>query len=133
SRSVGIEHEGFAGSSSHPASLYNASALLSRNICDRRGIPKQHRTVGPGILGHVDANNCCCGGSHWDPGPGWDWSYYINQVIGGTPLNSAFVNQSYQSTMQAGSQAVVWVEYKNTGTETWQRGGSNPVHLGTWN
>lgn len=132
SRAVGLEHEGYAGSSSHPVTLYNASALLSRNICDRRGIPKQKTTVGPGIIGHIDVTNCCCG-THWDPGNGWDWGYYIGQVVGTPALDSAYNAQSYQSTMVAGSTAIVWVEYRNTGSSTWQMGGSNPVHLGTWN
>ena len=91
SRSIGHEHEGYAGSASHPVSLYNASALLSRNICDRRGILKQHRTCAPGILGHNDANNCHCGGDHWDPGGGWDWTYYINAINGTTWQNPPYL------------------------------------------
>ncbi|MBP6963511.1 MAG: N-acetylmuramoyl-L-alanine amidase [Armatimonadetes bacterium] len=53
--------------------------------------------------------------------------------VGGVALDSSYNNQSYQATMMAGSTAIVWVEYKNTGTETWYTGGSNPVRLGTWN
>jgi N-acetyl-anhydromuramyl-L-alanine amidase AmpD len=133
SRSVGIEHEGYASSSSHPVALYNASALLTRNICDRRGIPKAHNGCPPGVLGHIDANNCVCGPGHTDPGAGWDWGYYISQINGGVALDSAYNNQSYTASMVAGSTAVVWVEYKNTGTTTWTRGGANGVNLGTWN
>jgi hypothetical protein len=90
-RSVGIEHEGYAASSSHPAALYNASALLTRNICDRRGIPKAHNGCPPGILGHIDANNCVCGPGHTDPGAGWDWGYYINQVNGVNYTNPPYL------------------------------------------
>ena len=116
SRSLGIEHEGYAASGSHPASLYNASGLLSRDMCNRWGIPKAHRSCAPGILGHNDANNCHCGGSHWDPGGGWDWGYYIEQVNGAPPPPSyaAHYNaQSYPATMTAGSTAIVWAEYVN--------------------
>ncbi len=119
---IGIEHEGYAGSSSHPASLYNASALLARDVCNRWGIAKQHNTCPPGILGHVDINNCVCGGSHWDPGGGWDWAYYIQQVTGTPPTPqwaAAYHAQSYPSTMTAGTTAIAWVEYTNTGTGTW--------------
>lgn len=122
SRSVGIEHEGYASSSSHPASLYNASALLCRNICDRRGIAKAHHTCPPGILGHIDANNCVCGGTHWDPGSGWDWGYFINQINGTPPpatWAATYRAQSYPSTMVAGSTAIVWAEFNNTGTGHW--------------
>lgn len=125
SRSVGIEHEGYAASSSHPASLYNASALLSRNICDRRGIAKAHHTCPPGILGHIDANNCVCGPGHTDPGNGWDWNYYIQQVQGTPPpptWAATFNAQSYASSMQAGSTATVWAEFRNDGTGHWKHG-----------
>lgn len=122
SRSIGLEHEGYAGSSSHPTSLYNASAALCRNICDRRGIAKAHRTCPPGILGHNDANNCVCGGTHWDPGGGWDWGYFINRINGTTPpptWAATYRAQSYPSTMVAGSTAIVWAEFNNTGTGHW--------------
>ena len=82
---VGIEHEGYAGSGSHPQSLYDASALLTRDICNRWGIGKEHNGCPPGVEGHVDINNCVCGPGHWDPGDGWDWGYYMQQVNGVTP------------------------------------------------
>ncbi len=131
SRSLGIEHEGYAASSSHPTSLYNASGLLTRDMCNRWGIPKAHRSCAPGILGHNDANNCHCGGSHWDPGGGWDWGYYIQVVAGAPPPPSyaAHYNaQSYPASMTAGSTAVVWAEYVNDGTATWGHAATN---LGT--
>ncbi len=83
SRSIGYEHEGYTAAASHPQAQYDASALLSRDVCNRWGIPKQHNTVGPGIIGHVDVTNCCCG-THTDPGNGWDWNYYIGKVNAGT-------------------------------------------------
>ncbi len=122
-RSIGIEHEGYASSSSHPASLYNASALLCRNICDRRGIAKAHHTCPPGILGHGDANNCVCGGTHWDPGSGWDWNYFIGQINGTPPpptWAATYTAHSYSSSMQAGSTAIVWAEFRNDGTGHWK-------------
>ncbi|HOB75110.1 MAG TPA: immunoglobulin domain-containing protein [Phycisphaerae bacterium] len=131
SRSIGFEHEGYAASSSHPTSLYNASAALAKNICDRRGIIKAHRTCAPGILGHNDANNCHCGGTHWDPGSGWNWTYYINQINGTPPpptWNATYKAQSYPSSMVAGSTATVWAEFTNTGTGEWKH---SQTYLGT--
>ncbi len=119
--SIGIEHEGFAGSPSHPQPLYDASALLARDICDDWGIPKQKRTVRPGIIGHIDVTNCCCG-THWDPGPGWDWSYYIAQITGAPPppdWDAEYVGQSYPADMDPGTTAIVWAEFNNLGTQTW--------------
>lgn len=54
--------------------------------------------------------------------------------VGTTPaLDSTYHAQSYQATMMAGTTATVWVEYNNTGTETWTNSGSNPVRLGASN
>ncbi len=131
SRSIGIENEGYASSSSHPQSLYDACGLLVRDICNSWGIPKEHRSCPPGILGHIDANVCVCGGTHWDPGNGWDWSYFIGVVQGSPPPPSyaAHYNaQSYPSTMVAGSTATAWAEYVNDGTATW---GHAATRLGT--
>jgi len=133
--SVGIEHEGYAASSSHPQALYDASALLTRDICNRWGIPKVKTTPagtcgGSGIVGHIDITRCCCG-THTDPGNGWNWTYYIQQVTGTppTPEYAASYNaQSYPSSMVAGSTATAWVEYKNNGTATWTHGNTR---LGT--
>ena len=54
--------------------------------------------------------------------------------VGGTPaLDSTYRAQSYTATMMAGTTATVWVEYNNTGAETWTNSGSNPIRLGTSN
>jgi len=121
SRSIGIEHEGYASSPSHPQALYDASGLLARDICDSWGIPKEKRTVGPGILGHIDVTRCCCG-THTDPGNGWDWNYYIQVVQGAPPpptWAATFHAESYPSSMVAGSTAIVWAEFVNQGTGVW--------------
>jgi len=128
---IGDENEGYAESPSHPASLYNAAGLLFRDICNRWGIPKQHNGCPPGILGHIDINNCVCFGSHWDPGGGWDWGYFIGVVQGAPPpptYAAHYVGQSYPATMVAGSTAVAWAEYMNDGTATW---GHAATRLGT--
>ncbi len=120
SRAIGYEHEGYAAQS-HPTSQYNASALLSRDICNRWGIPKAKRSTGPGILGHHDVTICCCG-THTDPDPGWDWNYYIQQVNGTPPppaWAATYNAQSYPATMTAGATAVVWAEFRNDGTSSW--------------
>ena len=131
SRSIGIENEGYAGSSSHPQSLYDASGLLTRDICNSWGIPKEHRGCAPGILGHNDANNCHCYGTHWDPGGGWDWGYFIGVVAGAPPpptWAASYRAQSYPSSMTAGATAIVWAEFTNTGTGEWKHA---QTYLGT--
>ncbi|MGI5177891.1 N-acetylmuramoyl-L-alanine amidase [Dactylosporangium sp. CA-152071] len=70
---VGIEHEGYVD---NPAwftdAMYRSSAALTRYLCDKYGIPK-NRT---GIKGH----NEIPGNDHTDPGPNWNWNYYISLV-----------------------------------------------------
>lgn len=129
---LGIENEGYAESSSHPTALYNIAAAATRDMCNRWGIVKQKRSCPPGVMGHYDINHCVCGGTHWDPGSGWNWTYFMQQVNGGAPPPPAYAAtynaQSCPSTMTAGSTATAWVEYKNTGTSTWGHAGTK---LGT--
>ena len=95
--------------------------------------PRPTARVPPGILGHNDANNCHCGGTHWDPGGGWDWGYFINQIIGTPPpptWAATYRAQSYPSSMVAGTTAIVWAEFNNTGTGHWMHGQTLPGHPG---
>jgi hypothetical protein len=77
SQSIGIEHE---GSATRPEdftdAMYCASAQLTRWLCDNEGIPRDRSHV----IGHNEANDLYCGGTHWDPGPGWDWTKYMDYV-----------------------------------------------------
>ncbi|WP_328331710.1 MULTISPECIES: N-acetylmuramoyl-L-alanine amidase [unclassified Streptomyces] len=72
-RSIGIEHEGFVErASSYTDAMYRSSARLTADICARYGIPvdRQH------IIGHVEVP----GADHTDPGPYWDWAWYVRLV-----------------------------------------------------
>lgn len=72
-RSVGIEHEAWAGSGAGlTEALYRSSAKLTCNIVRRHGLPID-RTH---IIGHVEVPNQ----SHWDPGRHFRWDYYIGLV-----------------------------------------------------
>ncbi|MEW6735814.1 MAG: N-acetylmuramoyl-L-alanine amidase [Acidobacteriota bacterium] len=84
SRSIGIEHEGYAatGYQWYTNAMYNTSAALTRYLCNLYGVPKQHTTAGPGIVGHVDVSNSSDCTDHTDPGPYWDWNKYIGLVRG---------------------------------------------------
>jgi hypothetical protein len=74
--SVGIEHEGFIDDPSwFTDAMYRSSAALTSWLCDTYGIPKD-RT---GIVGHSEVP----GNDHTDPGPNWNWDYYIQLVNGG--------------------------------------------------
>ncbi|MEU8259595.1 N-acetylmuramoyl-L-alanine amidase [Micromonospora sp. NPDC048999] len=77
-KSIGIEHEGFAGHGTwYTEAMYRTSAKLVRHLALSFQIPldRQH------ILGHdnvpgITAANVA--GMHWDPGPYWDWSHYFD-------------------------------------------------------
>ncbi|KPC76160.1 N-acetylmuramoyl-L-alanine amidase [Streptomyces coelicoflavus] len=83
--SVGVEHEGYVDD---PAwftdAMYRSSAALTRYLADKYGIPKDRAH----IVGHSEVP----GNDHTDPGPNWDWAYYMSLVQGdddgstGTPF-----------------------------------------------
>ena len=78
-RSIGIEHEGYAGINTYTSKEYYASARVAASICSRWGVPMDRKHV----IGHYqvpDPNNPkLFGGSdhHWDPGPYWNWTGYL--------------------------------------------------------
>jgi hypothetical protein len=82
---IGVEHEGYVDDPSwFTDAMYRSSAALVRHITDKYGIPKD-RTH---IVGHSEVP----GNDHTDPGPHWDWAYYMSLVRGdgggtaGTPF-----------------------------------------------
>ena len=82
-RAIGIEHEGYAYTPGYyTTAMYNASAGITASICSRYGVPMDRDHV----IGHAevpDPNNPgLFGGSghHTDPGPYWNWSYYMDRA-----------------------------------------------------
>jgi N-acetyl-anhydromuramyl-L-alanine amidase AmpD len=72
-QSVGIEHEGFVDNPSwYTDAMYRASAALTRNICQKYGIPMTRSR----IIGHSEVPSA----THTDPGPNWNWTYYMQLV-----------------------------------------------------
>ena len=74
-------------SSGFPASQYQSSAELVRWLCNQYNIPKSRVSgVGgcggqSGILGHRQVPEYDCGyNDHTDPGPYWDWDYYMSLI-----------------------------------------------------
>ena len=74
-QSIGIEHEGYVDNPAwYTDSMYRASAALTRTLADRYGIPKDRAH----IIGHSQVP----GATHTDPGPNWNWTYYLQLVNG---------------------------------------------------
>jgi len=79
-RSIGIEHEGWVSdSNNYTQAMLQASADLTRWLCDTLGIPKDRQH----IVGHSEIP----GATHGDPGRYFPWSQYMNLVnsSGGAP------------------------------------------------
>jgi len=77
-QSIGIEHEGYINQASwFTDAMYRSSAALTRHLCDRYGIPKDRS--------HIIGHNQVPGATHTDPGPNWNWTYYMQLVTGSTP------------------------------------------------
>jgi len=81
--SIGIEHEGRAtlGGSWYTEAMYRSSANLVRYLANKYNIPlnRQH------IIGHDNTptlTDARLVGQHWDPGPYWDWSHYMDLLHG---------------------------------------------------
>jgi len=72
-QSIGIEHEGFVDNPSwYTDAMYRASAALTRNVCLKYGIPMTRSRV----IGHFEVP----GATHTDPGPNWNWTFYMQLV-----------------------------------------------------
>ncbi|MFG3166138.1 N-acetylmuramoyl-L-alanine amidase [Streptomyces sp. NPDC048200] len=73
---IGIEHEGYIDDPTwFTDAMYRSSAALTAYLCNRYGIPKDRAH----IVGHSEVP----GNDHTDPGPNWNWTYYM-QLVGGS-------------------------------------------------
>jgi N-acetyl-anhydromuramyl-L-alanine amidase AmpD len=85
--SIGIEHEGWVADPSwFTDAMYQASANLTKALCDKYGIPKTRQY----IIGHFEVPGCANPngggkGCHTDPGVHWNWDKYMALVQGGAP------------------------------------------------
>jgi len=79
--SIGIEHEGYRDSGGYTLAQYTASAAVVRTVVRMAGVAIM--TDRNSIFGHENVPHA----THTDPGPSWDWRYYMGLVRGGTPLD----------------------------------------------
>lgn len=93
---IGLEHEGYINNPSwYTVAMYQSSAALVRDICQRRSIPRTSVWFGDAcsgstssclvkscirIKGHQQYPNQ----THTDPGPNWNWNYYYQLIAGPT-------------------------------------------------
>ncbi|OLT49152.1 hypothetical protein BJF85_09695 [Saccharomonospora sp. CUA-673] len=76
SYSVGIEHEGWVEEPGfyYTGTMYRESAKLVQHLCSTWNIPQDRDH----IIGHNEVEDA----THTDPGPGWNWSYFMSLVRG---------------------------------------------------
>jgi N-acetyl-anhydromuramyl-L-alanine amidase AmpD len=81
--SISIEHEGFAaqGAAWYTQAMYQASSKLVRYLAHRFGVPldRAHIIGHDNVPGPTDATTAS---QHWDPGPFWNWNYYMGLLQG---------------------------------------------------
>ncbi|MBI3272783.1 MAG: N-acetylmuramoyl-L-alanine amidase [Planctomycetes bacterium] len=84
SKSIGIEHAGYASSGGYTEAEYAKSAALVRWICDTYGIPKdRHHIIGHQEVPDPDGSGYGGAGHHTDPGPHWNWTHFM-ALVGGS-------------------------------------------------
>jgi len=79
--SIGIEHEGYRDSGGYTLAQYTASAAVVRTVVRMAGVAIM--TDRNSIFGHENVPHA----THTDPGPLWDWRYYMSLVREGAPLD----------------------------------------------
>lgn len=122
-RSIGIEHEGFAGRGGFSDAMYRASARLVRDICLRRGIPMT-RTY---IVSHAELP-----GTHWDPGPHWNWTRFMDLVRSGStpPPPAASTGRAVASDVNGDGKADVVTLHSNGTAYTYKGSASGALSGG---
>jgi hypothetical protein len=109
---IGIENEGYAlkGATWYTPSEYQSSAALVKYLAARFSIPldRQH------IIGHDDVPgpaDSYVAGMHWDPGPYWDWNYFMN--LAGAPIR-----QPDAGSLPVGSEITIDPAFSNANEPT---------------
>lgn len=81
--SIGVEHEGFAaaGATWYSEAMYRSSATLVRYLANKYNIPldREHIIGHDNVPGLTDKKAAAM---HHDPGPFWNWDYYMSLIRG---------------------------------------------------
>ncbi|MEM9935597.1 MAG: CUB domain-containing protein [Bacteroidota bacterium] len=99
-KSIGIEHEGFIddGKIWYTQAMYESSANLVKDICERNRINPLLAFSGPSTMGLRVLSNACYKikghqhfreNNHIDPGPDWDWDRYY-RLLNDTPTPKVY-------------------------------------------
>ncbi|MCX8081298.1 MAG: N-acetylmuramoyl-L-alanine amidase [Bacteroidia bacterium] len=132
---VGIEHEGYINQISwFTNAMYNASAALTKDICQSHNINPLRTYFGPSCSG--SSSQCLLGScikvkghqqypnqTHTDPGPNWNWEKYyklINDTYTITTTYTANSGNFYDTGGPSGNygndERVFWLFKNNSAT-----------------
>lgn len=96
--SIGIEHAGYANQNYWTTAMYAKSAALTRWICIEYGIPMtRQRILGHNEVPDPDGTGYGGAGNHTDPGPYFNWNYYMSLVTQGSTPAPAPAPTSYKA------------------------------------
>lgn len=83
-RSIGIEHVGWVNQPGWATdAMYQASAALIQYLAIKYNIPKDRS--------HIIGHNEVPGTTHTDPGPYWDWNYFMQLVLRSSVRPSSYL------------------------------------------
>ena len=132
-RSIGIEHEGYMNQQGwYTEAMYQSSAALVRDVTEQYGIRKDRAH----ILAHAEVP----GSTHQDPGPYWNWNYYMS-LVRRDPQRTALLDNTDTSFAPVPSQidpAHYWWVYSggyngsNAYMTTSVQNQANSYNSGTW-
>ena len=126
--SVGIEIEKSGESNPDFTPIeYLSAAALACQIAARHDIPLDRAHV----IGH---NEVPWPNDHSDPGPTWDWPYFMWLTSLCAPatartVHASFVSETAYPDVPVGNPATVTVVLRNTGATAWRRGTSQEARL----
>jgi N-acetyl-anhydromuramyl-L-alanine amidase AmpD len=126
--SIGIEFE--LNTLTNPfftKAQYFAGAALACAIAGRHGIPLDRE--------HVIGHNEVPGADHTDPGPTWDWPYFMWMTSICAPANESTVRASFVSetpypVIPTNETGVVSIVLRNTGATAWRKDSPQEARLG---
>jgi len=85
-QSIGIEHEGFVEQDGwYTEAMYRSSAAIVRSVTAKYNIPRDRA--------HIIAHSEVPGATHTDPGPRWNWTYFMS-LVNQTPVWSSTVDNA---------------------------------------
>jgi N-acetyl-anhydromuramyl-L-alanine amidase AmpD len=122
---IGIEHEGFIddGANWYTNEMYQSSAALVRDICQRYDIDPLKTYGGPPTDGIRTLSNQCYhikghqhfrGNNHIDPGPYWDWDRFY-RLVNEAPAPKTYPDPSGKLYDSGGKDG----NYPNSARETY--------------